>query len=496
MSNASTPPQDFVFVEGLQPAHYERKVRSYVSRKVWKNKRLEQVRKYQTSSPSPPLTPTDQRQALTTLNDGLSEAQLRLWRSRHPEGQQIPANPQLLLLGSTARAIDNARARRTHHSLLMATERDLIHTDPFRTLPLKLDRSGQDLAYRAKNLFLQSTPNWAARTFTETMGMQIAYTYEANFCSMLAAASNYLDSFSGREPSLDTLRWTAATTSCVRRTLSNPATQDGDEALLGVFLLMATDLLVDGGMNSHLHSKILARLFRLRGGLDSLRLPYTIELFISFLLITPFGRAQTSYLDHISTDAEAITELQEWQADVNFLVLELRKLNIWATRTDRVNRDERNALLAQVFDFVADPTDMIEQDQKSFIVCFLAVMTREYKDRPEQCDRLLRNLVSRCKQLSKDCNLADVAWLLASPCANSTLKWTVIRMLKVLLRLSTNLRSKLVEFMYGLVDPQHALDVLEVKDFEDVQREAFARLPLLDSTWRISWTTDCAIEEI
>ena len=496
MSNASTPSHDFVFVEGLQPAHYERKVRSYVSRKVWKNKRLEEVRKYQTSFPSPPLTPTDQEQALTTLSDELSEARLRLWRFRYPEVQQKPVNPQQLLLGSTAHAIENARARRTHQSLLMATERELIHIDPFGTLPLKLDRSGQNLAYRAKNLFLQSSPNWASRTFTETIGMQIAYTHKANFCSMLATASNYLDSFSGGEPSLDTLKWTAATTSCVRRTLSNPATQNGDEALLGVFLLMATDLLVDSGMNSHLHSKVLARLFRLRGGLNSLRLPYTIELFISFLLITPFGRAQTSYLDHISTDAEGITELQEWDADVNFLILELRKLNIWATCTDRVDRNKRNGLLAQVVDLVPDPTDMIEQDQKCYIICFLAVMTLEYRDCPEQRDRLLRNMISRCGYLTRGCNLIDVAWLLVSPRANSTSKWTAIRMLKVLLRLSTNLRSKLVEFMYGLVDPRRALDALDAKDFEDVQREAFAGLPLINSIWRASWTTDCAIREI
>jgi hypothetical protein len=75
---------------------------------------------------------------------------------------------------------------------------------------------------------------------------------------------------------------------------------------MSVLLLLANDQLMEDGESSGLHSKALARLFRLRGGIESLRLLHTIELFIIYNLIT-FGRAQTTHLDHMGSDAEGAT---------------------------------------------------------------------------------------------------------------------------------------------------------------------------------------------
>jgi hypothetical protein len=435
MSASSTPPRDFVFLEGLDPSHYERNIRSYVSRKAWKEKRLEQVRKYQTSFPTPPLTTHDPHQTLT--------------RSSAKPLESRVDNAQLSPLDLTRLAVDNTRVERQHDSLLTATERELINVDPFHTLPCRLDRSGQDLAHRAKSLFLQSSPNWSSALFTETTGLRLAYTYKANFCSMLACASNYLDSLSGRGPSLETLQWTSATTSCVRRTLSNPVTQGGDEALMGVFLLLANDQLVDGGKNGHLHSKALAQLFRLRGGLESLRLPYAMELFISFLLITPFGRTQIAYLDHMESDAEGAAELQEWKADVDLLILELQNLDIWDRAIHWESR-ERRALLIKVVKFLPHPKDAVEQDQWAFIITYLAVMLWEYRYRPRDCDNLLRDLTHHYEQLGQGFNLADVAWVLVRGLDRERhRKWQVIRMIRVLHRLSNQIQLKVARSVTG-----------------------------------------------
>ena len=480
MPAASPPPRGIVFVEGLLPGHYERNIRSYVSRKVWKEKRLEQVRKHQASSPSPPLTPRDPQLAVTISSAEPLEAQVELRRPRRRDSEQNAFSALLLPLELTGVAVDNARAERRHDSLLTATERELIQVDPFNTLPCRLDRPGQDLAHRAKSLFLQSSLNWSSALFAETTGFRLAYMHRANFCSMLAGASHYLDSLSGRGPSLETLQWASATTSCVRRTLSDPGTQSGDDALMGVFLLLANDHLIDGGKNSHLHSTALARLFRLRGGIESLRLPHTMELFVSFLLITPFGKAQTAYLSHISADAEGVLQLQEWEADVDLLVLELHHLNSWARHVDWGDRVERRALLTRVIGFIPIPKDTIEQDQRSFVICFLAAMMWEYRDRPEDCDALLRDFIHCFEQLGRRHNLVNIAWILVSH-GDRDLKWQVIRMLKVLYHLSKSLQSKIVQFLYGLVDSLQIQDVfLDRNDFDSIRQEAFAGLPVIE----------------
>jgi hypothetical protein len=227
MSAASTPPQDFVFVEGRERGHRERKVRSYVSRKIWKEKRLEQVRKYQKSCPTPPLTPNDPSSAEP------SEAQVEAERPQTRGIEASVINAQPFATSLTRRASENARAARQNDSLLTAAERGLIHLDPFDVLPCKLDRSGQDLTHRAKSLYLQSTPNWASAQFTETISLRLAYMHRTIFCNMLAAASSYLDSATGQGVSAQTLRWTTASMSCVKHALSSPGTRNADEALTG-----------------------------------------------------------------------------------------------------------------------------------------------------------------------------------------------------------------------------------------------------------------------
>jgi hypothetical protein len=79
MSAASNPPQPFVFVEGFEPAHYERTVRSYLSRKVWREKRVEQIRKYQKLSPPLPLTSVHSHLPFTKSSGKPAEAQAMMF---------------------------------------------------------------------------------------------------------------------------------------------------------------------------------------------------------------------------------------------------------------------------------------------------------------------------------------------------------------------------------------------------------------------------------
>jgi hypothetical protein len=435
---------------------------------------MEQMRKYQKASSTGSLTRGRLHRFSTKSSTKPLDAQGEAER---------PQRSTKTLFNSTGAATDKTRVETEHDSLLTAMERDLINIDPFHTLPCRLDRPGQDLAHRAKHLFLQSAPDWSSTAFTSTTGLRTGYAYRVGFCSMLSLASYYLDQASGRGPSLETLQWTSATTSCTRRMLSNPVTQAGDEALLGVLLLLANDQFMGGGKHSILHSKALARLFRLRGGIEYLRLPCTMELFINYNLIA-LGKAQTAYLDHMRPDAEGAAEFKEWKADVDVLILELQNLNTWAKSVHSDSRGERRALFIKVISFLLNSKTVIEENYWAFIVCYLAVMLWEYRYRPRDGENLLRELARRCQLSRPESRLTEVAWILVQGLdGDRHRKWLISRMIKVLHRLSNGLRLKIGRFLLGLVDPRQARDVfLDTTDFENIQKEAFAGLPVSNST--------------
>jgi hypothetical protein len=499
MSAASIPTQGFVFVEGRKRGHYERKVRSYVSRKIWKEKRLVQVRKHQKSSSIPLLNPNAPPQNLPTSSAEPSEAQTGAQRrqARNVESSVVKAQP--LATDLTRRECANARAARQNNLLLTAAERTLIHLDPFDILPYKLDRPNQDLTHRAKSLFLHSSPSWASVQFTEAVSLRLAYMHRATFCSMLAAASSYLDSAMGRGVSAQTLQWKTASTSCVKRVLSSPGTRNADEALTGVSSLLAVDQNSGGGEYSHIHSKALAHLFRLRGGIQSLYQSHTIDLFISFILVTPIGRGQIAHLDYLMLDAEGIANLKEWKADVDLLILELQNLHTWSRAMHWEDGGERTALLAAIVAFLPHPEDSVKADQWIFIMCYLAVTLWDYRHRPMECENLLRELSRQCEQLGKAFNLADVVWLLIRGLDSARhRKWQVIRMIKVLHRLSKDLLSTVARFLCKIVNPRYAHDAsINRRVLESIYEEAFRGLPVTESElsrWKSIGITEWAAD--
>ena len=470
MSAASTPPQDFIFIEGRERGHHEREVRSYVSRRTWKEKRQEQVRKYQKSCPTSPLTPNG------PSSTEPSEAE----RPQTHGSEASVVNAQPFTTSLTPPASENARAARQNDSLVTTAERSLMHLDPFDVLPYKLDRSGQDLAYRAKSLYLQSTPSWASARFTEAISLRLAYMHRTIFCSMLAATSFYLDSAMGQGVSAQTLRWTTASMSSVKHALSSPGTQNADEALTGVLSLLAVDQVSQSGRHSHIHSKALAHLFRLRGGPQSLYQSHTMDLFISFILVTPVGRGQIAHLDHMVFGAEGAADLREWKADVDLLVLELQNLHTWGRA---MRWGQRTALPVAVIPFLPHPKNSFEADQWLFIMWYLAVMLWDYRHRPIECENLLRELNRQFKQLGEAPNLADVVWLLVRGLdSDRHRKWQVIRMMKVFHRLSKGLQPKIGRFLCKIVDPRYAQDASINRELlESIYDEAFTGLPVTKS---------------
>jgi hypothetical protein len=94
MSPVANPAEPFVFVEGFEPAYYERTIRSYLARKAWREKRSEQIRQYQMSSPPSPVAPAHPGLAFRNPSGKLAEAQVgarNLVRSTESRGSPMPS---------------------------------------------------------------------------------------------------------------------------------------------------------------------------------------------------------------------------------------------------------------------------------------------------------------------------------------------------------------------------------------------------------------------
>lgn len=144
---------------------------------------------------------------------------------------------------------------------------------------------------------------------------------------MLAVTSAYLDSVLGSGLSPDTLHWTAANVQySLNRLISIPETRYGDKAWMGILSVLNAEILAGSGVNIGTYSRGLAKMLRHRGGLESLQGRQSTNLFVTFLLVTPAGKAQSAYLDHGTPDEEGRTEVKYWTMNHNRLILALKSL--------------------------------------------------------------------------------------------------------------------------------------------------------------------------
>ena len=481
MSTDTTPPSKFVFADGLDV----KKIRSLASREVHRQKRIQQVRAHQTFSSTRPSGSQSEPESLPIAP---LATQRRLQWSNEGKSWASDANTYSVAGDETQLPGDRTKKRPT--SPLSAIERELVHTDPFNTLPCKLNRSNQNLVHLARSLFLHCSPSWASVKFTEDLSLRLAFSHKLIFCAMLTEASSYLDLVSHRESSLETLQWSSACTTYVNRTISDPGIRYSDEGLVGVLLLLSNDLMANGGKNSHIHSRALTKLLRSRGGLESLQLSHSMDLFVSFVLITPIGEGQIAYLDHSIPEADEITELADWDRELNLLVLTFNKLHQW-DRGGHVRTKEAEQLeispLSDVTNLLPAPKDKFEEAQELFIHCYLVATQWDYRQCPRVFANFLRKLLYHCRNLGCNRQLANIAWILVQGLdGNRHRKWQVLRQMRVIYRLSRDTRSKINNYLHSMINPRlrHAQKVLLTpNDFTNIRYEAFAglRVDLLDS---------------
>jgi hypothetical protein len=486
-SPTNTVPRTFVFLDGLgtasqgKTASHSKEVRSYLSREGYRKRKFQEARIYR--SHSAPLgwqeaaTGTnDSGEANPALLDMLLAAQDRKDMRRECKATQF-SSPHLPGYQKSDASLKDPKHRFGARSLLTAIERDLVHFDPFATLPIALNRSDEVLAQLAVSLFLESPPTWASSKFAEAVGLHLAFLHKSVFCCMLATTSAYIDPVSGHGDSVRSIRWTAAGTFYVSQLISNPESRYGDDALVGILALLKTAILAGNVGNCHVHSRGFAQLLRHRGGLRSLQGSHNIDMFVSFLLVTPTSKGQISYLDHVQPDADGIAEIEDWVLDLDLLISTLRSLMQW----DSPRSAKRAELCDELNDLMRKLTtrDEFDKPQQCFIALYLALIHWDYRRKPENYIDCLREL---CQNFIPQTSLAEVSWILTQGLDDDRQrKWQALRMTKVLQRLKTDTAFRVKNFLCGLIRSSFddvEVDMITRKDLLKISDEALAGLPI------------------
>jgi hypothetical protein len=474
MSYENSFHRDFVFLDGLGTACHKKEIRSYLSREGHRKKKIQDAN-LSRSGPAPvgwresiigTVGSMDANPVSRDIQSMSPKEQGRECSSSRTPSLPSPVSPKYLQHYSTAA------------SLLTAIERDLIHFGPFTTLPVTLDDSGEVLASLAISIFLESSPSWASAKFTDAVSLHLAFLHKPIFCSMLAAASTYMDSVSGNGVSLQTTRWTLAGSHYVSQLLSDPESRYGDDALVGSLSLLNAEILAGNRESFHVHSRGFAQILRNRGGLRSLQGSHSIDMFVSFLLITPAGKGQIAYLDQIQPDAAGITELKDWALNVDLLLATLQSLAQWDP-SRCPNIPDTCDRLKDLLQMLARAGDEFEESQQFFIHLYLAVTRWQYRKNSEAFTDLLRRLAQK---FVPGTSLADVTWFLIQGLdADRVRKWQVVRMVKVLHRLKRETALHVKQFLCGLTKSNFhntQIDMLTGDDFVKIRYEALAGLPI------------------
>lgn len=201
-------------------------------------------------------------------------------------------------------------------------------------------------------------------------------------------------------------------------------------------------------------------------------------MFVSFLLITPTGKGQIEYLNHVQPDADGIAEVEDWVLDLNLLIATLRNL-VQLNSARSTKRAELCDGLKDFMQMLTTARDAFDESQQFFMLLYLALARWDCRKNPESYINLLRKLRQK---LVPQTSLAEVAWILTQGLDNDRQrKWQALRMTKVLHRLKKDTAFRVKNFLYGLI--KSSFDDVEVamitgKDFLKISEEALAGLPI------------------
>lgn len=364
-------------------------------------------------------------------------------------------------------------------SLSASIECELIHVDPFASLPIQLDESSQAL-YRFSIDFL--TEDQFAETFTNpaltrSLGLWTHYNSYIRACASLAMASTHLDRVRRAGTSNLTIKWKFNLIQCLNRVISNEATRYGDDALNGVVLLLLFEAITPRSQQLHLHSRALKQLLSKRGSRGYL----SDHVDVGLAVLT--SKAQIAYLDHLQPGLAGIQEAWSWKAEVDFTLTTLRGLCDWVLQKLRDfyrNPILQNSLFLRSLQRFEQPTDTFEQSQQIFALCYIAVALLEAQDVPE-CIRFLQTLSVYHEQLDSARPLSNTVWAcIRGTWDSKDLQFQAIRLTRVFHRLTDETQLVLRRFLKGIcgvVCGSSKGGLLTEQDYTTIHQEALAGLP-------------------
>lgn len=277
------------------------------------------------------------------------------------------------------------------------------------------------------------------------------------FCNLISVTSAFLDSATGRGATPETFKWSILGIRRINRLVADPVKRFGDELLMTLPQILIADSLAMGGENCKVHSRGLAQLIKSRGGLESQERPDGIESWICILCVVS-SKAQTAYLDDLQPGDRGIAELNDWQIENDNLFSLLNDLVSWIFDDERYPEPpkfciDENGPSVLFRTHLNEPEDDFEESYQMFILFYLSVALWELRDSVEGTMSLLCNFSLQCQQLASNYHLPDVTYILIRGLdGNRARKWQMLRPIKVLHRLSVEVRLKIKRFLFQVVD--------------------------------------------
>lgn len=417
-------------------------------------------------------------------------------RSRAPLGWKIKPFVSQTEAGSAGRIdhgesstnteLDIREAIPGNRSLLTTIEREVIHVDPFNSLPIALDDDGQ-------SLYTFSTQHWESNSSSSTYntpalvrswGPFFPYETPLRLCTTLLATSAHLDSSHGTGVSIRTIRWKMTSIQTMNGLISDPVTRYGDEAMLGILTLLLNDALVpDNQKQSHIHSRALLQLVRRR------RSPECYSMCVNYYAVALSiltSKASLAYLDHLGAEPADLEEVKLWKETIDFVVSTLRNLSGLVLEMQQSPQHLLTAYtdiaFLRLLQNMSQPRDEFESSRQIFILCYLVLLLRDYRETAPSCTYRIREIDSRYQGLDPEGGeLPNLFWV-CMQCVDGDLgrKWKALLLTKVIHRVSDKTRSSVMVFLLGVLGAvigSAEVPALSEGDFSNITNEALADLP-------------------
>jgi hypothetical protein len=210
----------------------------------------------------------------------------------------------------------------------------------------------------------------------------------------------------------------------------------------------------DDTAHLHSHASGLWKFIAYHGGFEHLQLTDSTERYACFSLVS-MGEVQTSYVDHFEEGRKGCIDFAEWKQEVEWTVNQIGNLSAWFKETRRARKksnDDGKRLNHELFKFLFSLGSETNDNHQQFVLLYLTLLRWYYRKSVIDWRVGIQDISECFERFGCVKTIQDLTFtIIDTNCGGKFQKWRVIRMIRVVQRVSPLTKQFIKDLCLGIL---------------------------------------------